>query len=55
LNDYCGTDYQFISGEEKDDLLQRDDIQSMGVWPAADCVAVIDDIVIIKLSLEVDS
>ena len=49
LNDYCGKDYEFVSGEEKKKLAQRDDVKSMGNWPAKDCVSVIDDIIVIKL------
>lgn len=49
LNDYCGKDYEFVSGEEKKKLAQRDDVKSMGNWPAKDCVSVIDDTIVIKL------
>ena len=49
LNDYCEKDYEFVSGEEKKKLAQRDDVKSMGNWPAKDCVSVIDDIIVIKL------
>lgn len=52
LNDYCGKSYKFISGEEKNKFLQREDIKSMVKWPKKDCVAVIDDIVVIKLEGE---
>lgn len=52
LNDYCGKDYEFVSGDEKKKLIQRDDIESMETWPSKDCVSVIDDIVIIKLGTE---
>ena len=52
LNDYCDKDYKFINGDEKKTLMQREDITSMEKWPAKDCVAVIDDIVVIKLGIE---
>ncbi len=52
LNDYCEKDYRFVSGEEKKKLAQREDVKAMGKWPAKDCVAVIDDTVIIKLGAE---
>jgi hypothetical protein len=52
LSDYCEKDYDFVSGEEKKNLLQREDIKAMEKWPAKNCVAVIDDIVVIKLGTE---
>ena len=52
LTDYCEKSYIFVSGEEKKALLQRKDVISMGEWPSKDSVAVIDNIVIIKLGTE---
>ena len=52
LNDYCEKDYVFLSGDEKQALVQRDAVQSMGTWPAADSIAVIDRTLIIKFSTE---
>ena len=52
LADYCEKDYKFISGEEKKNLSQREDIRSMGKWPSETSVAVIDDMVVIKLDTE---
>ncbi len=52
LRDYCEMDYEFISGEEKKNLLEREEVKSMEKWPAESCVAVIDDTVIIKLGTE---
>ena len=52
LNDYCGKNYTFISGDQKDAMLKREDIKSMKKWPAKDCVAVIEDIVVVKLGTE---
>lgn len=52
LNDYCGTDYTFVSGAEKDAIAARDDVTQMGIWPAKDCITVIDGTLIIKLSAE---
>lgn len=52
LNDYCEKHYEFISGEEKQNLAQREDVNSMGIWPSKDCVAVIEDTIIIKLGAE---
>ena len=55
LNDYCGKDYRFLSGDEKTTWMQREDIRAMEVWPSKNCVAVIDQTVIIKLGTEGDS
>ena len=52
LRDYCEMDYEFVSGEEKKNLAQREEVKSMEQWPSKDCVAIIDDIVIIKLGTE---
>ena len=52
LRDYCEKDYEFVSGEEKKNLAQREEVKSMEQWPSKDCVAIIDDIVIIKLGTE---
>ncbi len=52
LNDYCGTDYTFISGEEKKTLIARADVQAMEAWPLAGCIAVLGDTVIMKLGEE---
>ena len=52
LRDYCEKDYEFVSGEEKKILAQREDVESMEKWPARNCVAVIDDTIIIKLGTE---
>ena len=52
LADYCEKNYEFISGEEKKILSQREDIKSMEKWPSKTSVAVIDDIVVIKLGTE---
>ncbi len=52
LNDYCGKEYEFVSGEEKASIIKRDDIKSMDIWPLKDCVAIVDDIIVIKLGAE---
>lgn len=52
LNDYCGKNYEFVSGKEKKILIEREDVKSMSKWPQKDCVAVIGDIVVIKLEGE---
>lgn len=52
LNDYCEKNYEFVSGEEKKEFLSRQEVKSMGKWPATNSVAVIDGTVIIKLGTE---
>lgn len=52
LSDYCEKDYEFVSGEEKKNLAQREDVKSMEKWPAKGCVIIVDDTVIIKLGTE---
>ncbi len=52
LNDYCDKNYKFVSGEEKKTLAQKEKVKSMEKWPSRDCVAIIDDTVVIKLGTE---
>ena len=52
LNDYCGKSYEFVSGEEKIKIIQREDVKSMKKWPQKDCVAIVDDTIVIKLGAE---
>ena len=52
LNDYCGKNYSLISGETKRELLKKEEIKSMEKWPAKNCIAIADDIVVIKLGTE---
>ncbi len=49
LNDYCGKNYKFISGEEKSELLKRTDTDSLKNWPAKNSILVIDNVIVIKL------
>ncbi len=49
LNDYCGKNYKFVSGKEKQKIIQRDDVKDMDVWPQEGCIRIIDDIIVIKL------
>ncbi len=50
LNDYCGKSYNFVAGEEKIELLEKLNDYNMGIWPAKDSIAVIDGVVVVKLS-----
>jgi hypothetical protein len=52
LNDYCGKNYDFVSGADKDAMLEKEEIQSMKKWQAKESVAVIDNVIVIKLSTE---
>lgn len=52
LNDYCGKEYMFVHGEEKQALLKRDEVMKMDCWPGKNSVAVIDDVIVIKLGEE---
>ena len=48
LNDYCQKDYQFVSGAEKAQLLQK--AEGMANWPDKNSICVVDDVIVIKLS-----
>ena len=52
INDYCEKNYKFVSGKEKENLSQREDVKSMGVWPSKDCISIVDDVIVIKLGTE---
>ena len=52
LNDYCGKNYDFVSGKYRDAMLEKEEIRSMKKWPAKESVAVIDNVIVIKLSTE---
>ena len=52
LNDYCGTNYTFLYGDEKQAFLQNETVMQMGCWPEKDSVAVMDGVIVIKLSVE---
>ena len=52
LNDYCETGYSFVSGEKKQKMTEKEEVRSMAQWPEKGCVAVVDDILVIKLSAE---
>lgn len=52
LNDYCGKSYKFVSGEEKKNLTQKENVKSMKKWPSKDCVAIVDNTIVIKLGTE---
>ena len=49
LNDYCGKNYRFISGEDKTELLKIIDADSLNNWPAKNSISVIDNVIVVKL------
>ena len=54
LNDYCGTSYKFVAGEEKKALIEKAQAENIGIWPASDSIIVVDNVIIIKLGNEVN-
>ena len=52
LNDYCSKDYKFLAGEEKQTLLKNETVQNMNTWPNDNSVAVVDGVIVLKLSEE---
>ena len=52
LNDYCDKNYTFLSGEAKKKLAQSKEVKAMPTWPQANCVAVMEDTIVIKLGTE---
>jgi hypothetical protein len=49
LNDYCGKEYKFLSGEEKQELLGKIDENNLSNWPDKNSIQIIDKVIIIKL------
>lgn len=49
LNDYCGKKYNFILGKEKTEFIKRIDAERLNNWPEKNSVAVIDNVIVIKL------
>ena len=52
LNDYCGKEYRFLAGEEKQKFMEKETICQMPCWPAEDSIAIEDDVLVIKLGVE---
>ena len=53
INDYCGKNYSFLAGKEKEELLGKFDYESMSAWPGKDSVSVVDGVIVIKMGNEV--
>ncbi len=49
LNDYCNKKYQFVSGEEKADILKIIDADSLNNWPEKNSISVVNNVIVIKL------
>ena len=52
LNEYCGKNYDFLSGEEKRKLAHTEEVKNMEAWPGKNCIKVIGDTVVVKLGTE---
>ena len=52
INDYCGKEYRFVSGERKREMLNTEAVKEMDFWPGKNSVAVTDGIIVIKLGAE---
>lgn len=52
LNDYCGKEYSFVFGERKQKLLKNSAVEEMDYWPKKNSVAVVDNVIVIKLGAE---
>lgn len=52
LNDYCDKNYEFVFGEEKKALAEREEVKALEEWPLRDCVAIVDNTIVIKLGEE---
>lgn len=50
LNDYCGKNYDFVSGEEKSEFLKKINTDALNIWPEKDSVSVLDNVIVIKFS-----
>jgi len=49
LNDYCDKNYKFVSGSEKQKLLEKQEVASMPLWPRAGSVKIVDGVIVLKL------
>ena len=50
LNDYCGTAYTFVAGEEKTTLMQKIKADTLPCWPHKESIQVVDEVIVVKLS-----
>ena len=49
MTNYFGVTYDFIEPEEVRPLRETDEFRSMPIWPDADSIGLIDDVLVIKL------
>lgn len=52
INDYCHKNYKFLSGERKKAFLSKEEVENMSSWPLKGSIAVIEDVIVIKLGAE---
>lgn len=49
LRDYCGLSYEGVTEEEKEQILWKEEYQTMQAWPKESCAKMIDDILVLRL------
>lgn len=47
---YCGVNYERVTDEEREKILDSQQLQDMGIYPSKDCVQKMGDIAVIRLS-----
>lgn len=47
---YCGVNYERVTDEERETILDSQQLQDMGIYPSKDCVQKMGDIAVIRLS-----
>lgn len=52
LNDHFGKSYRFVSGDRKQALLADERVSKLPFWPENGSIAVVDDVIVIKLGAE---
>ena len=52
LNDYCHKHYSFLSGNRKQYFVSNPVVKDMDIWPGKGSVAVVDNVLVIKLGAE---
>ncbi len=52
INDYCRKNYRFLSGDEKQNLLNNPEVVSMPHWPDKGSVKIVDGVIVLKLGQE---
>lgn len=47
---YLAREYKTCAGDKRDNILKSDDFESMKTYPSKDCVKIIDNVIVVKLS-----